>query len=158
MFRKMRRKKQEISHEECLPILKAERRGVLSVMGDEGYPYAIPMNFYYEEKEEKIYFHCAAEGHKIDAVKKCNKGCFTTWNRGYKEEGDWAFHVTSVIAFGKMKIIDDRSVVMEKLRRLALKYYPTKEEAEEEISKNGAGPQMIVFHIEHLTGKRVKEK
>ena len=138
MFRKMRRIKQEISHEECLQILKAEKRGVLSVVGDEGYPYAIPLL------------------HFFTASILCPS--LAQWNRGYKEEGDWAFHVTSIIAFGKMEIIDDISVIIEKLRELALKYYPTKEEAEEEISKNGAGLQMIVFHIEHLTGKRVKEK
>lgn len=73
MFREMRRNKQAVSREGCVQILKTENRGVLSVVGDEGYPYAIPMNFYYEEKEEKLYFHCAREGHKIDAIKNVIK-------------------------------------------------------------------------------------
>ena len=64
--------------EECRQILKTEKRGVLSVIGDNGYPYGIPINFYYDENDGKIYFHCAKEGHKIDAIKNCDKACFTT--------------------------------------------------------------------------------
>ena len=69
MFREMRRKKQALSYEDCARILREERRGALSVIGDMGYPYAVPLNFYYDEAEETIYFHCAREGHKIDALK-----------------------------------------------------------------------------------------
>lgn len=70
MFRKMRRFKQQISNEECVEILKNEKRGVLSVIGDNGYPYGIPLNHYYDEKTNSIFFHGAKEGHKIDAIKK----------------------------------------------------------------------------------------
>ena len=66
MFRKMRRFKQQLSEEECLEILKTAKRGVLAVLGDEGYPYAVPLDFVYEDG--KIYFHCAKEGHKLDAI------------------------------------------------------------------------------------------
>ena len=57
MFRDVTRKKQKLTVEECVRILKKEVRGVLAVVGDNGYPYAVPMNFYYSEKEHKIYFH-----------------------------------------------------------------------------------------------------
>lgn len=76
MFRKMRRFKQEISKEECIEILKTEKRGVLSVIGDNDYPYAVPINFYYNDEDGKIYLHGAKEGHKIDSIKSCNKVCF----------------------------------------------------------------------------------
>ena len=69
MFREMRRKKQQLEESECVEILKNEKRGVLSVIGDDGYPYGIPMDHYYNEENGKIYFHCALEGHKMDAVK-----------------------------------------------------------------------------------------
>ena len=62
MFRQMRRFKQEVSQEECKRILSTEKRGTLSVIGDDGYPYCVPVNFYFEEGEGKIYFHCAKEG------------------------------------------------------------------------------------------------
>ena len=56
----MRRFKQQLSEEECLEILKTAKRGVLAVLGDEGYPYAVPLDFVYEDG--KIYFHCAKQG------------------------------------------------------------------------------------------------
>ena len=87
MFRKMRRFKQQVSDMECKKILTEEKRAAFSVIGDEGYPYTIPINFYYDEKDNCIYFHGAKEGHKIDAIKKCDKVCFSTWNQGFKKDG-----------------------------------------------------------------------
>lgn len=158
IHREMRRWKQAVSKEECKKILKEEKRGVLAVIGDHGYPYGIPMNFYYDEKEERLYFHCAREGHKIDAIKNCNKVCFTTWNTGFQKEGDWAWYVTSVIAVGRGELIEDRKLTQEKVRRLAEKYYPTQEEVEEEIKKGIDRVQLLAVHIQHITGKLVHEK
>ena len=70
MFREMRRFKQQVSQDECKKILKDEKRAAFSVIGDEGYPYTIPINFYYEEADHTIYFHGAREGHKMDAIQK----------------------------------------------------------------------------------------
>ncbi len=158
MFRKMRRFKQEVSQEECVDILKTEKRGVLSVIGDEGYPYAIPMDFYYDAEEKKIYFHAAREGHKMDAIKRCDKVCFTTWNRGFQKEGDWAWNVTSVVVMGRAELVSDTELANEKLRKLALKYYPTVEEVEAEMQRDAHRVQMIAIRMEHMTGKLVNEK
>ena len=79
MFRKMRRFKQELSKEECIEILKSEPRGVLSMIGDDGYPYGIPMTHWYCEEDGKIYFHGAKEGHKLDAIRKCDKVSFCVY-------------------------------------------------------------------------------
>ena len=70
MFRPMRRFKQALSAEECLEVLKEEKRGTLALAGDEGYPYALPINYFYEEASGRIYFHGAGEGHKIDAIRR----------------------------------------------------------------------------------------
>lgn len=159
MFRKMRRYKQEVSPEECRRILKEEKRAAFSVIGDEGYPYTIPINFYYDENEHKIYFHGAKEGHKIDAIQKCDKVCFTTWNQGFKKEGCWEWNVTSVVAFGRVKIVTDRVVMEDMLRKLAAKYYPSAEEVEAEMRSPAADRvQMFVIEIEHMSGKLVNEK
>lgn len=158
MFREMRRIQQEVPAEICQQILNEEKRGVLSLVGDGGYPYGIPMNFYFDEADNKIYFHCAKVGHKIDALQNCAKVCFTTWNRGFQEEGDWAWNVTSVIVFGKAELVKDRESLMEKLRRLALKYYPSQQEVEQEIRISAEHVEMISLEIEHMTGKLVNEK
>ncbi len=159
MFRRMRRFKQQISDEECKKILETEKRAAFSVIGDDGYPYTVPINFYYDENDKKIYFHGAKEGHKIDAMKKCNKVCFTVWNQGFKKEGRWEWNSTSVVVFGKVELVADKNVAEDRLRRLAIKYYPTMDEVEEEMKSSAANRvQMFEIEIEQMTGKLVNEK
>ncbi|MCD7921180.1 MAG: pyridoxamine 5'-phosphate oxidase family protein [Clostridiales bacterium] len=158
MFRDMRRRKQLVSDNECREILRSEKRGVLSVIGDDGYPYGVPIDFYYDEDENTLYLHGAKQGHKIDAIKNCDKVSFTTWNRGSQKDGDWAFYITSVIVMGKAELIDDSDTVFEKAHKLAGKYYPSEEEIEAEWKRDGKNVQMIAVHIQHMTGKLVHEK
>lgn len=159
MFREMRRFKQQVSESECKVVLKEEKRAAFSVIGDEGYPYTIPINFYYDEVDNKIYFHCAKEGHKVDAIKKCDKVCFTVWNQGFKKEGNWEWNATSVVVFGKAKLVSDVEIKREKLRKLAEKYYPTQAEVEKAMTGSSFEPaQIFAIEIEHMTGKLVNEK
>jgi nitroimidazol reductase NimA-like FMN-containing flavoprotein (pyridoxamine 5'-phosphate oxidase superfamily) len=158
MFRNMRRFKQAVSETECRNILSEEKRGVFSVIGDNGYPYSVPINFYYDEKDNCIYFHGAKEGHKIDAIKNCDKVCFTTWNTGFWTEGHWEWNVTSVIIFGRAKLIENRDLTEEKVRKLAYKYFPTKEEADETLARYIDHTQLFAIEIEHMAGKLVREK
>lgn len=159
MFRKMRRFKQQVSDEDCRRILKTEKRAAFSVMGDDGYPYTVPINFYYDEEDNKIYFHGAKEGHKVDAINQCNKVCLTTWDQGFKKEGHWEWNATSVVVFGKVKLVTAKGVAEKYLRKLAQKYYPTENEVEEEMNSSAAKRvQMFAIDIEHMTGKLVNEK
>lgn len=158
MFRKMRRFKQEISQEDCKKVLNSARRGVLSVNGDDGYPFSIPMNFYYDEAENTIYFHGAKNGHKIDSIKACDKVCFTAMDEGYKNEGDWFWQLNSVVVFGRAELVEDRDFTEKMARLIGLKYYPTPESVEEEIARDISALQLIALHIEHMTGKHIKEK
>ena len=122
MFREMRRFKQRISEEECIEILKAQPRGVLALTGDDGYPYALPLDYIYEEG--KLYFHGAREGYKLDCIRKNNKASFCVLNEGVKNEGEWFLRFKSVIIFGQIRFIDDLEEALVHLRRLGLKYYP----------------------------------
>lgn len=159
MFRAMRRCKQQVSEEECKKILKEEKRAAFSVVGDDGYPYTIPINFYYDEPDNKIYFHGAKEGHKVDAIHRCNKVCLTVWNQGFQREGHWEWNVTSVVVFGKVVPVEEQAIAKDRLRKLATKYYPTQEEVETEMNGSAAERvQMFAIEIEHMTGKLVNEK
>ena len=158
MFREMRRKKQEISKEECINILNTEKRGALAVIGDDGYPYAIPLDFYYDSQNEKIYFHGAKEGHKIDAIKNNEKVCFTVWDAGTLKVGDWAYYVTSVVVFGKAHLVTDDAVIYEKAKAIGMKYYPSVEEVDAEIARDLSRVQLVEISIDHMTGKCVHEK
>lgn len=158
MFRPIRRTKRAISEEDAKLLLKNEKRGVFAVNGDDGYPYAIPVNYYYDEKENKIFFHGAKAGHKFDSLKKDNKVCFTVYGNEEFTEDDWAPYMSSTVVFGRCNLVDDPEITEERVRQFALKYYPTAEEVEEEISKDIKAAQLYVIDIEHLTGKRIKEK
>jgi hypothetical protein len=154
----MRRIKNEISQEEAKKLLRHNKRAAFSVNGDDGYPYTVPINFYYDEAENRIYFHSAKAGHKIDSLKKNDKVCLTTWDDGYLEEGDWAYYVSSCIVFGRARLIEDAKLTEEKIRAVALKYYPSEKEVEDEIAKDLKAAQLIAIDIEHISGKRVHER
>ena len=87
MFREMRRKKNEISNDMAKQLLASSRRGVLAMTGDDGYPYAIPVNYLYDDKAQKIYFHGAKIGHKVDALRACDKVCFTVYGNETGQNG-----------------------------------------------------------------------
>ncbi len=154
----MRRKKQEVSREECIRILRTEKRGVLAMAGDGGYPYAIPINFYYDAQDNKIYFHSAKEGHKMDSIKNHEKVCFTVWNAGTWKEGDWFYDVTSVVVFGRAHLVTDASVIFEKAKALGMKSYPSEEEVDAEMARDLSRIQLVAIHMDHMTGKFVHEK
>ncbi len=158
MFRPIRRTKNEISVEDAKALLRNNRRAALSVNGDDGYPYTVPENFYYDEDDNRIYFHSAKKGHKIDSIQANDKVCLSTWNDGYLEDGDWAFHVSSCVVFGRARLIEDRKITEDKVRKFARKYYPSAEEVEEEIKRSINGVQLVAIEIEHISGKKVHEK
>lgn len=156
MFRKMRRIKQQLTEEQCIEILKNEPRGVLAVLGDEGYPYAVPLDFFY--RDGRLYFHSAVEGHKVDALKACDKASFCVIDKGEQEEGDWALWFNSVICFGRVRLVEDRDETEAIARDLGLKYYPTEREVEDEIKRDIHRVLCLELTVEHMTGKRVHEK
>ena len=158
MFRKIRRIKNEITIEEAKALLRKSKRAALSVNGDDGYPYTIPINFYYDEVENRIYIHSAKKGHKIDSIQKNDKICFTTWDDGYLDDGDWAYHVSSCVIFGRARLVENQQITEDKVKKLALKYYPSAEEVEDEIKKGLHGVQLIEIEIEHISAKKVHER
>ncbi len=156
-FREMLRKKQQLSDEECIEILKSEPRGVLSVIGDDDYPYGMPLNHFYSEADGKIYFHSGKKGHKVDAIKRHDKASFCVYDRGFTREGEWALNIRSVIVFGRIEIIEDREKVYEIARQLCYKFTDDTEYIEHEIKNSGPGTLMFALVPEHMTGKLVNE-
>jgi nitroimidazol reductase NimA-like FMN-containing flavoprotein (pyridoxamine 5'-phosphate oxidase superfamily) len=157
MFRKMRRFKQQVSREECLKVLKNGIRGVLAVSGDDGYPYAVPIDYWYDEENDRFYFHGAAVGHKIDAIDRNDKVSFCVMDEGYIEnESGWKRIITSVITFGRMKRVEDPAEQLLIARRIAEKVYPDEKTIDDEVSKYKTIP-CLELTPEHMTGKKVRE-
>ncbi|MBR3965125.1 MAG: pyridoxamine 5'-phosphate oxidase family protein [Clostridia bacterium] len=155
MFRELARKKQALSQEECIDILKREPRGVLSVLGDDGYPYGMPMNFLYDNG--KIYFHSGKKGHKVDAISRENKVSFCVFDDGYRNEGEWALNISSVIVFGKIRVIEDVDQTVDICRRLSLKFTDDLDYIEKEIASFAKATLCFELTPEHITGKLVNE-
>ena len=157
MFRTMRRFGQALSCEECIALLKTEPRGVLSFLGDDGYPYGIPMDHWYCEEDGKLYFHGAREGHKIDAIRACDKVSYCVQDEGYRNEGEWALNIRSVVVFGRMHPVTDGETIQTVCHNLCKKFTDDECYFEKEFAAAGKVVQCLELCPEHMTGKLVKE-
>ena len=157
MFREMRRKKQILTEEKAKEVLSSGTSGVLALLGDDDYPYAVPVSYVY--CGSKIYFHGAKSGHKIDAIKKCDKASFCVIDKDDVIPEEYTTYFRSVIAFGKIRIMEDESEMRKAIELLAEKYYPdsSKEERSIAIDREWKPLCMIEFSIEHLSGKEAIE-
>lgn len=158
MFRPIRRKKSEIDTAAAEELLRSARRGVLAVNGDDGYPYAVPVNYFYDRDAQKIYFHGSREGHKTDALRKCDKVCFTVYGNETVKDESWAPYMQSAVAFGRCRMLEPGEETSARLKQFAMKYYPSERLADETIARSGKIVQLFEIEIEHLTGKEVQEK
>lgn len=158
MFRKIRKAKNEISIDAAKLLLATQRRGILAVNGDNGYPYAVPVNYYYSEGEGKLFFHGARAGHKVDSIKNSDKVCFTVYGNESIRNETWAPFVQSVVVFGRCRIITDQDLNYKLVRKFAEKYYPSEELINEEIITAGKAVQMFEIDIEYISGKEIQEK
>lgn len=157
MFRELTRSKQQLSREECIRLLVTLKRGVLSVLGDDGYPYGMPLNHFYCEEDGKIYFHSGRRGHKIDALRRCGKVSYCVYDEGYRDEGDWALHINSVIVFGSVEFIEDREKIYDISARLSRKFTDDENYIRHELEHSGPATLMFAITPEHICGKRVTE-
>lgn len=158
MFRTIRKKKNEIEKNAAENLLQCSRRGVLAVNGDDGYPYAIPINYVYDKEAQKIYFHGARAGHKVDALRACDKVCFTVYGNETIKEEPWAPFMQSAVVFGRCHLVEAGERATALLKQFAMKYYPNEQLVDEEIARAGKAAQLFEIEIEHLSGKEVQER
>ena len=156
MFRQLRRSNRQLENDKVIALLKNEKRAVLAVHGENDYPYAVPINYIYDENTNKIYFHGAGAGQKYEALMKENKVCFTVYGNEQYKDNDWAPYMQSVIIFGKCNKVEENK--LDYLRLLAKKYYPSDEEIEKEINLAGKIVQVFGITIDHICGKQIQEK
>lgn len=156
MFREMRRKNQQLPQEEAVQILKQATSGVLALLGDDDYPYAVPMSHLYQDG--KLYFHCAVTGHKVDAIRRHGKASFCVVAQDDVKEETFTTHFCSVIAFGSIRIVEDEKEKRAAITALARRFSPGRDEAaKKEIDESIGHMNMLVMDIEHLTGKEAVE-
>ncbi len=157
MFREMRRKKQLLDYRKSVDILNRGTAGVLALLGDNDYPYTVPISYVYDNS--KIYFHSAKAGHKIDAIRKNRKASFCVLDQDQVIPEEYTTYFRSVIAFGQIRILEKESEIQEAMQKLAFKYYPEDSEVNrsQAIAREWQSVCVIEFSIEHLTGKEAIE-
>ncbi|MBR6258611.1 MAG: pyridoxamine 5'-phosphate oxidase family protein [Oscillospiraceae bacterium] len=156
-FRKMRRHRQSLSEEECREILIKGGRGTLAVTGDGGWPYAVPLNYVYNDGV--IYFHCAKEGHKLDAIKKDSRVCFSVVSEDEVVPEKLLTMYKSVTVFGHARVLDDEEEIWASAFALGVKYAPmlSSEAINAEIERERPRLAVIALTPEHITGKQALE-
>lgn len=152
-FRKMRRNRQELGKEACEEILLRNTAGVLAVLGDNGYPYAVPLSYVYQDGA--LYFHCAKEGHKLDALETCPKASFCVVDQDEVVPEKYTTCYRSAIAFGQAQVLAGPAEAGRALEILGKKYAPmdSPEHLQEEIAGAIGRTAVIKLTIEHMTGK-----
>jgi nitroimidazol reductase NimA-like FMN-containing flavoprotein (pyridoxamine 5'-phosphate oxidase superfamily) len=154
-FRKMRRFKQQLSEDETTDILIRGKTGILAVLGNFGYPYTVPLNYVYEDG--KIYFHCAKEGHKLDAVRQCDKVSFCVIDKDNVVAEKMTTYFSSAIVFGRARILETESEILHAAEILGMKYTNDREAVDREIRRDWDALCCIELTIEHMTGKECIE-
>ena len=157
MFHKMRRNVQQLSQEESEAVLLRGMAGVLALMGDKAFPYAVPLSYVYDG--EHIYFHSATEGHKIDAIERNPNASFAVIDQDEVIPEKYTTAFRSVIVFGSIRIIEDDAEKLAAIRKLALKYAPDNTEQQHAAEIDGAWSRfcMLEMSIAHMTGKQAIE-
>ena len=156
MFRMMRRSRQQLPDSEVIEILERNADGVLSVAGDDGYPYGVPVNYVYDNG--KIYFHAAVSGHKKDAMEKNDRVCFTVVDTHEVIPETRSTHYRSVIAFGRARFLEEPAEKLAALQAFGYKHSGAyREDVDAEISSEFARTLVVEISIEHMTGKESKD-
>ena len=151
-FREMRRNRQQLSEEESISILRKSMAGTLALLGDNDYPYAVPISYVYHEG--KLFFHSALTGHKVDAIRKCDKASFCVIERDDVQPEKYTTFFRSVIAFGRIHIIEDEAEKFATARLLGNRYNPNQDEALQKEIESGLSRMLAIrLDIEYLTGK-----
>ena len=155
-MREMRRFKQALTRSECHAVLERNTAGVLAVLGDGGYPYAVPMSYVWFEG--KVYFHWAVAGHKLDAVRAEPRVSFCVVDQDQIVPEKYTTYFRSVIVFGTARVVDDPAEKRRAIGALGAKYRPGFEaERAAEIDSTWNRFLMVALTPEHITGKQARE-
>lgn len=155
MFRQMRRFKQLLPEAETREIIARANTGILGVNGDDGYPYTVPVN--HVLVGDKIYFHSAKAGHKVDSIKKDPKVSFTVVDKDDVVSREYTTYFRSGMVFGKARIAEGEE--REKAFRLLCEKFCAADldRYDEIMEKEESAALMICIDIEHITGKEAME-
>lgn len=152
----MRRHRQELDTAESVAILQNATSGVLGLIGDGGYPYTVPISHVY--KDGKLFFHSAVSGHKVDAARGDSRCSFCIIDKDDVKPSEYTTYFRSIIAFGRITVIEDKEEKLHALRLLGERFGPGDAvRLQQEIDGGIDRVAILRMDIEHLTGKEAIE-
>ena len=157
MFKEMRRHKQLLSAEETAAVLNRGTSGVLALSGEDGYPYAVPLSYVFDG--EKLYFHSAKAGHKLEALRRCPKASFCVIGQDQVVPEEYTSYYRSVIAFGTVRILEDDDEIRRAIEALSVKYAPEDTPAGRDRVIDRAWDRLCILEltVDHMSGKQALE-
>ena len=159
-MREMRRFKQILSQEDCLDILKRGTHGVMAIIADDDYPYAVPINYYFDPELKKIYFHGANKGMRWDYMMERPKVSFCVVDMDENDPENYSTNFRSAICFGTARVVEDEEEYYRALVDLTTKFTTgvhTEDEIVNQIGIERAQCGVTAIDVEFITGKEAIE-
>ena len=155
----MRRKERQRDESFAWDVLKRAPFVTVSMIGEDGAPYSVPVNAVVDDAYRVLYFHCAKAGHKLDAIRREARASFCVVDRDEVVPEEYTTYFRSVIAFGRVRVIEDEAQKRAAIELLACRYFPqdSAENRHRAIEREWAGLCMLEMDIEHLSGKEAVE-
>lgn len=151
MFREMRRKDRQLDQNLAIEILHQGDYGVLSTLGENGYPYGVPLNYIMMDGD--IYFHCARQGQKVDNILYNEKVSFCVVEKSEIKSKEFSTDYSSVIVFGRTMEVEGeekKKALQAFINKFSPSYLTQGKDYIEKMKKNA---QVIKLKVEHITGK-----
>lgn len=152
MMHDMRRIDRSVSETEAREIMTRADHGFLATVGEDGWPYAVPVN--HVLAGELLYFHCALSGHKLENLAQEPRVAFSAVASAEILPKEVTTRYESAIVFGRASVVEDPLEKRQALELLGLRFCAGFEaEIQEEIRKDGPKTIVVRIRIERITGK-----
>jgi uncharacterized protein len=152
MVHDMRRIDRALSEDEARRILARADHGFLATVGEDGWPYAVPVN--HVLAGDLLYIHCALSGHKLDNLAHEERVAYSAIAHAEISPKEVTTRYESAIAFGRAGVVADPGEKLKALELLGNRFCAGFEaEVQEEILKDGAKTLVVRIRIERITGK-----
>lgn len=149
----MNRPERQMAGGDALRLLKQGTHGVLSVADETGAPYGVPLNYFFSETDNALFFHCAKTGRKLDCIRRNSRVSFTVVGRADIDADRFTTRYESVIVTGRASVVEDGREVRLRLTQLCEALAPVSPRREEVIEKYLPKTAVVRVDIASFTGK-----
>jgi hypothetical protein len=152
MVHEMRRRDRALTEAEAWEILARAEWGVLSTLGEDGWPYGVPVN--HVVQDARIYIHCAQAGHKLENLAFESKASYCAVAQSEVRPAELSTNFESAVVFGRAALVTDESEKRLALEALLVRFAPDHpDEGAEAMRKDYARTALLRLTPERITGK-----